>query len=60
MAALIAEEAYDSLRGPVVRLGGLDIPIPFSKTLEGAAAPGVAAIFEKAAERWKKKRGGCS
>lgn len=36
VAALIAEEAFASLDAPVRRLGGMDIPIPFSPPLEDA------------------------
>ncbi len=36
IAAIIAEEAFDSLDAPVMRLAGPDVPgIPFSKPLEG-------------------------
>jgi len=35
IAAIIAEEAFDSLDAPVMRLAGPDVPgIPFSKPLE--------------------------
>ena len=36
VAAIIAEEAFGDLDAPVRRLGGMDIPIPFSPPLEDA------------------------
>lgn len=36
IAALIAEESFADLDAPVRRLGGMDIPIPFSPPLEDA------------------------
>jgi 2-oxoisovalerate dehydrogenase E1 component beta subunit len=50
VAALIAEEAFESLDGPIVRLGGLDVPVPFSPPLEDAYRPDAAKI-EAAARR---------
>ncbi len=44
VAALIAEEAFESLDGPIVRLGGLDVPVPFSPPLEDAYRPDAAKI----------------
>jgi len=34
LAAVIGREAFESLDAPVMRLGGLDTPIPFSRPLE--------------------------
>jgi len=34
IAALLAEKAFESLDAPIVRVGGLDSPIPFSPVLE--------------------------
>ena len=48
VAALIAEEAYDELDGPIRRLGALDIPSPFSPPLEDAYRPGAESILEAA------------
>ena len=40
IAAVIAgSEAFHYLKTPIKRLGGLDIPVPFSKELERAAVP---------------------
>ena len=37
VAALIAQEAFEDLDGPVTRLGGPDVPaMPFAAPLEGA------------------------
>jgi 2-oxoisovalerate dehydrogenase E1 component beta subunit len=48
VAALIAEQAFEDLDGPVRRLATPDIPIPFSPPLEQAVLPGVASIKEAA------------
>ena len=34
MAAILAEEAFHDLRGPVVRVSGGNIPLPVAKELE--------------------------
>ena len=39
IAATIGQEAFEWLDAPVVRLGGLDMPIPFSKALEEIFMP---------------------
>jgi len=39
VAAVLAREAFEWLDAPVARLGGLDIPIPFSKALEEVFMP---------------------
>ena len=39
VAAVISREAFEWLDAPVARLGGLDIPIPFSKALEEVFMP---------------------
>lgn len=44
IASMIGEEAFDYLDAPVVRLAGLDTPIPFNLALERACAPGVEDI----------------
>jgi 2-oxoisovalerate dehydrogenase E1 component beta subunit len=50
LAALIADRAFESLDGPVRRLGGLDTPVPFSPPLEDAYRPGVETIYRAARE----------
>jgi pyruvate dehydrogenase E1 component beta subunit len=37
LAALIQEQAFDSLDGPVARVASADVPMPYSKPLEQAA-----------------------
>ncbi len=44
VAALIAEEAFDSLDGPVVRLASEDAPVPHNPVLEAAFQPSVEEI----------------
>src|SRR3989337_2993991 len=39
VCALIAEEAFEDLDGPVVRVTAPDVPIPFSPPLERAILP---------------------
>jgi len=39
VAAAIAQDAFSWLDAPVSRVGGLDIPIPFSRDLEGIFSP---------------------
>ena len=39
IAATIAEEAFESLDAPVARLGALDTPVPFARSLEAVYSP---------------------
>lgn len=48
IAAMIADQAFEWLDGPVRRLGGLDTPIPFSPPLEDAYRPSAATIYAAA------------
>lgn len=48
IAAMIAEEAFEWLDAPLVRLGGLDVPIPFSPPLEDAYRPNADKIYTRA------------
>lgn len=48
IAAIIAEEAFEYLDGPVTRVGALDIPVPFSPPLERARLPNVEKVVAAA------------
>jgi pyruvate/2-oxoglutarate/acetoin dehydrogenase E1 component len=50
LAALIAEEAFEDLDGPVVRVTAPDTPIPFSPPLERAVLPQVEDVREACRE----------
>jgi pyruvate/2-oxoglutarate/acetoin dehydrogenase E1 component len=50
VAALIAEEAFEDLDGPVVRVTAPDVPIPFSPPLERAVLPQVEDVREACRE----------
>jgi pyruvate dehydrogenase E1 component beta subunit len=49
IAASIAERAFDWLDAPVMRVGGADVPIPFSKTLEPLVLPDAPRLAKDAA-----------
>ena len=44
VAAIVAEQAFDALRAPIVRVAGMNTTIPFNLALEKAAVPQVADI----------------
>jgi 2-oxoisovalerate dehydrogenase E1 component beta subunit len=48
VAALIAQHAFEWLDAPVVRLAGLDTPVPFSPPLEDAYRPNALKIYDAA------------
>jgi 2-oxoisovalerate dehydrogenase E1 component beta subunit len=48
IAAVINEEAFDSLDAPIARITALDTPVPFSPPLEEAYLPKVADIVREA------------
>jgi pyruvate/2-oxoglutarate/acetoin dehydrogenase E1 component len=52
VAAIINEEAFDDLDGPMVRITALDTPVPFSPPQEERFLPQVSDVVEKA--RWLK------
>jgi pyruvate/2-oxoglutarate/acetoin dehydrogenase E1 component len=48
IAAIINEEAFDDLDGPIVRITGLDTPVPFSPPLEHFFLPKVEDVVREA------------
>lgn len=44
LAAFVQEECFSSLKGPVLRVAGADVPVPFSPTLEDAVLPRAESI----------------
>ena len=48
IAALIGEEAFEDLDGPILRVTAPDTPVPFSAELEDAFIPQVADVVEAA------------
>ena len=48
VAAIVAEKAFGALRGPIMRVGAKDTPIPFSPTLEAEVLPQVEDILAAA------------
>jgi len=45
ISAMIAEECFDNLDAPVVRIGALNTPVPFAKCLEDAMIPNSQDIY---------------
>jgi 2-oxoisovalerate dehydrogenase E1 component beta subunit len=50
VAAILAEEAWEDLDGPVMRVSAPDVPIPFSPPLERAVLPQVDDVKEACRE----------
>jgi pyruvate dehydrogenase E1 component beta subunit len=48
LAARIGDECFDWLDAPVKRVGGAEVPMPYSKPLESAAIPSADRIYEMA------------
>ena len=47
ISSTIQEEAFDYLDGPVVRVGGLDVPAPYSGDLEAATIPDARRVVDE-------------
>jgi pyruvate dehydrogenase E1 component beta subunit len=47
IVALLNEQAFDHLDGPVLRVGGANAPMPYARNLELAAIPNEDRIIEK-------------
>jgi pyruvate dehydrogenase E1 component beta subunit len=50
LAAAIGEKAFDYLDAPILRLGALDVPIPFSRSLEPLVVPNEQQVVLKVQE----------
>ena len=50
IAAVLGEEAFGDLDGPIVRLAAPDAPVPFAPTLEDAFLPSVGDIVQAASK----------
>lgn len=50
LAALLNEQAFDYLDGPVLRVGGVNAPTPYSRPLELLSMPTAEQIVEKVKE----------
>jgi pyruvate dehydrogenase E1 component beta subunit len=48
LAAVISEGAFFDLDGPVIRMGAMHVPIPFSPPLEDLTVPTEKSVFEAA------------
>ena len=48
LASVISEGAFYDLDGPVIRMGAMHVPIPFSPPLEDATVPNEKSVFEAA------------
>lgn len=48
IAAVIAEEAFDDLDGPIARITAPDTPVPYAAALEDAFVPGVEDVVRAA------------
>lgn len=47
VAAQIMEQGFDSLDGPVLRVGGADVPMPYARNLEQTAIPKAATVVAR-------------
>ena len=45
IASQIHEQAFDYLDGPVVRVGGMDVPSPYARNLEEQVIPSVDSVI---------------
>lgn len=48
IAARISEKAFYHLDAPVIRMGAMDVPVPFSPALEDLTVPTAAGVVENA------------
>ncbi|MGH9790245.1 MAG: transketolase C-terminal domain-containing protein, partial [Candidatus Acidiferrales bacterium] len=50
IAAIVCEEAFEDLDGPVLRVASLDTPVPYSPPLEERFLPNVQKVAHAARE----------
>ena len=48
IAAVLAEEAIEYLDGPIIRIGAMNVPLPYSPELENHVLPGIDDIVNAA------------
>jgi 2-oxoisovalerate dehydrogenase E1 component beta subunit len=48
LAALIAEEAFEDLAGPIIRVTAPDTPVPFAPPLEECFVPNAKKVVDAA------------
>jgi pyruvate/2-oxoglutarate/acetoin dehydrogenase E1 component len=55
IAAVIASDAVEYLDGPILRVGALNVPLPYSPVLENYVLPGKEDIVKAVKSFWPKK-----
>ena len=55
IAAIVAQEAFDWLDAPIVRLGTPDIPLPFAPTIQEEIIPNIEKILSTARDLVEKR-----
>ena len=56
LAAMLQEEAFDSLDAPIKRVASIEVPLPYSKQLELAALTGAKQLIEAINELAPRRR----
>jgi len=56
IAAILQEEAFDFLDAPIKRVASLEVPLPYSKSLERAALTGAKQLMEAIDELTPRRR----
>ena len=60
IAATIQEEAFDYLDAPVLRVAGVEVPLPYAATLSQASKPNAQDLIDaihrslEGGKRWQK------
>jgi len=56
IAATVAQELFECLKGPIVRVTAPDVPIPFSPALERLIYPTAESIAAAVQKQWNRRR----